>query len=283
MKKIIKSKKLLITVVMIVVVLGLLTISVGVRNRKSTPSFVQRVGNDTMAIVSRVVSWPVSLVTNSSKSVSDLVNAENENDHLKTKVDDLAQTKARNNALESENAQLKAALKLKDTLTNYDIITGSVISRASDSWSDILIINRGSQSGVEKNMAVMSGGGVIGRILEANRTSSKVELLTSTDKSANRFAVEAESTNGKKVHGIISVTDDNQLAFTQVIDGAKLKKGTKVYTSGMGGRSPKGLLVGTVKKTTRDNFGLSDVIDITPAGNLNDPSVVSIVKREVSQ
>lgn len=51
----------------------------------------------------------------------------------------------------------------------------------------------------------------------------------------------------------------------------------------MGGLSPKGLLVGTVKKTTRDTFGLSDVVEIQPAGNLNDPSVVSVIKRKVEE
>lgn len=108
-------------------------------------------------------------------------------------------------------------------------------------------------------------------------------MITTTDKSTNKFAVEADAANGKKVHGVISVGENNQLAFTQVVDGQKLKKGTRVYTSGMGGLSPKGLLVGTVKKTTRDTFGLSDVVEIQPAGNLNDPSVVSVIKRKVEE
>ncbi|MBD5430044.1 rod shape-determining protein MreC [Lactobacillus sp.] len=283
MKNFFKNKKILATFIIIIVILSMLTVSVNLRNRRSAPTFVQKLGNDTMAIVSRVVKWPVSLVTGSVDSVQNLVNAQNENDHLKKQIDDLAQTKARNSALESENTQLKQALKLKSTLSDYDIVNGSVISRSPDSWSDLLVINQGSQSGIKKNMAVMSGSGVIGRIIEVNRTSSKVELITSTDKSANRFAVEATAADGKKVHGIISVTSDNKLAFTQVVDGRKLKKGTRVYTSGMGGRSPKGLLVGTVKKTTRDSYGLSDVIEIKPAGNINDPSVVSVIERKVAE
>lgn len=282
MKNFFKNKKILATFIVIILILSMLTVSVNLRNRRTAPTFVQKIGNDTVAIVSRVVSWPVNLISGSVDGVQNLINTQNENDHLKKQVDDLAQTKARNSALESENTQLKQALKLKETLSNYEIVNGSVISRSPDTWSDLLIINQGSQSGIQKNMAVMSGSGLIGRIIEVNRTSSKVELLTSTDKSANRFAVEADAANGKKVHGIISVTSNNQLAFTQVVDGRKLKKGTRVYTSGMGGRSPKGLLVGTVKKTTRDTYGLSDVIEIEPAGNLNDPSVVSVIKREVS-
>lgn len=197
----------------------------------------------------------------------------------------MAQTKARNSSLEAENKQLKSALNLKNTLTTYTIVNASVISRSPDTWSDILIIDKGSSSGIKKNQAVMSGGGVIGRILEVNSATSKVELITTTDKSANRFSVEADAANGKKVHGIITVNSDdtNSLYFTQVVDSKKLKKGAKVYTSGLGGRSPKGLLVGTVAKTTRDSFGLSDLIEIKPAGSIGDASVVSVVERKVSE
>ncbi|MBP2057816.1 rod shape-determining protein MreC [Lactobacillus colini] len=282
MKNFFKNKKILATFIVVIVILSMLTISVNLRNRRSAPTFVQKLGNDTIAIVARVVKWPVSLFTGSIDSVQDLIDTQNENDHLRKQIDNLAQTKARNSALEDENTQLKQALKLKSTLSDYNIVNGSVISRSPDTWSDLLIINQGAQSGIKKNMAVMSGPGVIGRIVEVNRTSSKVELITSTDKSANRFAVEADAADGKKVHGIISVTSGNELAFTQVVDGRKLKRGTRVYTSGMGGRSPKGLLVGTVKKTTRDSYGLSDVIEIKPAGNINSPSIITVIKRKVA-
>ncbi|HBQ43936.1 MAG TPA: rod shape-determining protein MreC, partial [Lactobacillus acetotolerans] len=86
----------------------------------------------------------------------------------------------------------------------------------------------------------------------------------------------------KNVHGIITVISGNNLAFTQVVDSNKLKQGTKVYTSGMGGNSPKGLLIGTVSSTTHDTFGLSDLIKINPAGEVNDPSVVTVIQRKVT-
>ncbi|MBD5432611.1 MAG: rod shape-determining protein MreC [Lactobacillus sp.] len=282
MKNFLKNRKILTILIIIICVLSMLSITVRMRNNRKSPIFIQKLGNDTMSIVSQVVDLPIRLISGGTDSVQELVNAENENDHLKQQVTSLSQTKARNNALEAENVQLKDALKLKETLTDYDIVDASVISRSPDTWSDLLIINKGSQAGLKKNMPVMSGKGVIGRIIEVDATSSKVELITSTDKSANRFSVEASSTNGKKVHGIISVYGKNQLAFTQVVDSSKLKKGTEVYTSGMGGNSPKGLLVGTVTKTTRDSFGLSDVVRIRPAGNLNDASVVSVIKRKVA-
>ena len=246
------------------------------------PLLIQSLGNDIVALGTRIVDVPVGWISGGLNSAHDILNTQEENNHLKREITNLGQTKVRNSALEKENRQLKSALKLKDTLSGYTLVNASVISRSPDTWSDLLTINKGSSAGIRKNMAVMCGGGVIGRIVEANAASSKVELLTTTDESANRFSVQADAVNGKTVHGIITVTSNNNLAFTQVVDGRKLKAGTRVYTSGMGGNSPKGLLIGTVTTTTRDSFGLSDQIRIKPAGDINDPSVVTVIERQVA-
>ncbi|AWN33345.1 MAG: rod shape-determining protein MreC [Lactobacillus helsingborgensis] len=281
MKKFLQNKKLLSACIIVVLIFAILGGSVSMRNKRNTPMIIQSFGNDVVAVGARIIDFPLSFVSGSLNNVHDLMNTQNENNYLKSKVTDLEQTKTRNATLEAENKQLKSALKLKESLTDYEKIQASVISRSPDSWSDLLIINKGTTAGLRKNMAVMSGGGVIGRVVEVNAASAKVELITTSDKSANRFAVEAQAVNGKKVHGIITVIGNNTLAFTQAVDGKKLKRGTKIYTSGMGGNSPKGLLVGTIATTTHDTFGLSDLVKITPAGELNDPSVVTIIKRKV--
>lgn len=282
MKKFLQNKKLLSVCVAVIVIFSVIGASVSLRKKRSTPLIVQSLGNDIVAVGARIVDFPIGLVSGSFNTVHDLLNTQDENNYLKSRVTDLEQTKARNQSLEAENRQLKDALKMKKTLTDFDMVTASVISRSPDNWTDLLTINKGSTVGLRKNMAVMSGGGVIGRIVEVNAASAKVELITATDKTANRFAVEAEATNGDKVHGIITVIGDKTLAFTQAIDSKKLKRGTKVYTSGMGGNSPKGLLIGKIVTTTHDSFGLSDLIKINPAGELNDPSVVTVIKRTVN-
>ncbi len=282
MKKFLQNKKLLSACIAVILAFTIIGGSVGLRNRRDTPLIIQSFGNDVVAVGSRIIDFPLSFVSGSLNNVHDLLNTQDENNYLKSKVTDLEQTKARNSSLEDENKQLKSALKVKNTLTDYNIIQASVISRSPDSWTDLLVINKGTTSGLRKNMAVMSGGGIIGRLIEVNAATAKVELITTSDKSANRFAVEAKAVNGKKVHGIITVIGNKTLAFTQAVDSEKLKRGAKIYTSGLGGNSPKGLLVGTISTTTHDTFGLSDLIKINPAGELNDPSVVSVIKRKVN-
>ena len=281
MKKFLQNKKLLSVCIVVIALFTVIGGSVSLRNKRNTPLVIQSLGNDIVALGARIVDFPIGMISGGFNNVNELLNTQNENNYLKSRVSELEQTKARNSCLEAENKQLKSALKLKKTLTDFEQVNASVIARSPDSWTDILVINKGTTSGLHKNMAVMSGGGVIGRIVEADVASAKVELITTTDKSTNRFAVEAEATNGKKVHGIITVIGDKTLAFTQAVDSKKLKQGTRIYTSGMGGNFPKGLLIGEVAATTHDSFGLSDLIKVNPAGELNDPTTVTVIKRTV--
>lgn len=282
MKKFLQNKKLLSVCIVIILIFSVLGGSVSLRKNRNTPLVIQSFGNDIVAVGTRIIDFPISLVSGSLNNVHALLNTQNENNYLKSQITDLEQTKARNESLEAENKQLKSALKMKETLTDFDTVQANVISRSPDNWSDLLIINKGTTAGLRKNMAVMSGGGVIGRVVEVNAASSKVELITTSDKSANRFAVEAQSVSGDKVHGIITVIGNKTLAFTQAIDSNKIKRGTKIYTSGMGGNSPRGLLIGSIAATTHDTFGLSELMKINPAGELNEPSIVTVIKRKVS-
>ena len=199
MKNFFQNRKMLAAFGTVALLAALLGSTVMLRNNLSAPLLIQRLGNDIVSVGSRIVSVPVSWFTDGIDSVKDLQNAADENSHLKKKVAELAQVEARNAALEKENKQLKAAAGIKNTLTGYTTTTASVISRASDSWSEVLTIDKGKSSGLKKDMAVMSGGGVIGRILEVDEATSKVELITTTDSSANRFAVQATTDTGKAV------------------------------------------------------------------------------------
>ena len=115
---------------------------------------------------------------------------------------------------------------------------------------------------------------------EVNKTNSKVELLSNTSESANRFAVTIDGTNGRTVNGIITGYDasTDELIMGQVSSKAKLKKGTKVMTSGMGGVTPKGLYVGRVTRVGKDDYGLAQKVYIKPAADMNDVNIVTVAE-----
>ncbi len=280
MRKFFSNRRLVILVLILIACFGLMAGSDSMRNRRNTPPLIQQFGNDIVGFVDGIVAIPVNAVQSGFSSVGQLMNTYSENRELKQQVTELAQTKVRDQTLAKENKELKQELKLNKSLTDYNTITASVMMRTPSSWQKQLVINKGQTNGIKKNMPVMSGSGLIGRISEVNKTNSKVELLSNTGESANRFAVTIDGTNGRTVNGIITGYDasTDELIMGQVSSKAKLKKGTKVMTSGMGGVTPKGLYVGRVTRVGKDDYGLAQKVYIKPAADMNDVNIVTVAE-----
>ncbi|MEE6635532.1 rod shape-determining protein MreC [Limosilactobacillus pontis] len=279
MRKFFSNRRLVIIVIILVVCFGLMAGSITMRNRRNTPPLIQQFGNDIVGFADSAVALPVNWLQTSFSSVNDLMNTYSENRELKQQVTDLAQTKVRNQALAHENKQLKQELKLNSSMTDYDTVTAAVLMRTPSAWQQQLVINKGKSSGIKKNMPVMSDGGLIGRIAEVNKTNSKVELLSDTSESSNRFAIAIHGTDGI-VNGIVTGYNAScdELVMGQVSSKAKLKKGARVTTNGMGGITPKGLYVGKVARVGKDDYGLAQKVYITPAANFNDINIVTVAE-----
>lgn len=281
MQKSFFNKKLVIILVAIIISFLMIAFSISVRNNRSMPPFVQQVGNEAAGLVERVVNTPIAALNKAGQSFVSLLDTYQENQELKKQVDSLAAQKVENQTLREENKALKQQLKLNKTLTDYDKISAYVISRTPSSWQNQVTINQGSLAGVTKNAAVLSREGLIGRVTEVNKTNSKVELITTQNDTANRFAVQLTNTKGHVVNGLITDydADNNLLVMGQVTLKEEIKKGTQVITSGMGGTTPKGLLIGTVVKVADNDYGLPSKIYIKPAANITDLGVVTVAKR----
>lgn len=282
MRKFFSNRRLVLIVVSLVVAFGLMGGSVALRNNRQTPPLIQQFGNDVVGFADNLVAVPANFIQGGVTSYQDLLNTYQENRELKAQVAELAETKVRDQTLAKENKQLKAELKMKHSMTDYELISAAVVTRTPSAWQQQVVINKGQASGIQKDMPVMSGGSLIGRVAEVNKTNSKVELLSDTGESANRFAIQIDNKGGKTVNGIITDYNSatNELIMGQVTTKATIEKGTKVYTNGMGGITPKGLYVGTVSRVGKDDYGLAQKVYIKPAANFNDLNVVSVAKTE---
>ncbi len=280
MQKFFSNRRLVVIFVLLILCFGLMAGSVALRNKKSTPTLIQQFGNDIVGFTNNVVSYPISGVKSGLNSVSELMNSYSENKTLKKQVSELAQVKVRDQTLADENSQLKKELKLQKSLTDYSTVTAAVISRTPSSWQSQIVISKGQTDGIRKNMPVLSQSGLIGRVSEVNKTNSKVELLSDSNESSNRFAIQIKTSSGDVVNGIITgyKKSTGQLIMGQVTSDADIKKNDKITTSGMGGVTPKGLYVGKVAKVGKDDYGLAKKIYITPATDYNDLNVVSVAE-----
>ncbi len=279
-KKFNPSKKIIITLIIAILVVVTVSVTALQRNRGNKNNLVQSVINDTVSFVDRALTAPVNWLNRGITAVDDLFNTYDENAKLKAKLDSYDTVAVENKNQAKEIEELKAELALNATLTSYDTVTGNVISRSPNNWQDILIIDKGSKDGLENNMPVMSQKGLVGRIVEVNTASSKVELLTSENQNSDHFPVKVTSGDGDSF-GLLSSFDTKEgaLVVTQLTGSATIKVGDLVQTSGLGGNSPANLVIGTVSKIKADSFGLERQVYVTPYAQMYDINIVTVVKR----
>lgn len=267
MSKFFKNNKLIVILCAIIVFIAL----IGVSLRSQTQSPVEQYVGDSVAFGQRVVSYPVQFV---SGSIGTLFSKESS----KEQSSKVKQLEVENERLKAENKKYKKELDIED-ISKFEPISSTVLSRNPDQWMNTLVINQGSKDGIQKNMAVLTSEGLVGRISKVNQFSSQVDLI-STNTRSNRLSVNIQH-KGTNIFGLIDHYDtkNNELVIADISNKNSVKKGDKVVTSGLADQLPSSIYIGEVSKVENDQYGLSKEVRVKTAANLSDLNHVYVAKR----
>ena len=97
--------------------------------------------------------------------------------------------------IKAENERLLEIIGKEEDLRDYEPVQATVISRNPDQWEEKIIIDKGEDHGIEKNMAVMTAKGLIGKVVLVTPFTSTVELLSTENRN---FRVAAVIAGGKE-------------------------------------------------------------------------------------
>ena len=160
----------------------------------------------------------------------------------------------------AENKRYRELLDFKAAHRQFNVRAGSVISRDYGTWSNTMVIDIGSEDGIEENMAVVTPAGVVGFISDVYPHSSRVQLLTDPRTSIGAIVQRPESRVSSVVRGNGNVPTEPQ--FVNIAKDADILEGDTLVTSGFGSIYPKGLYIGTIVSINQDDndFGKYAVI-----------------------
>lgn len=275
LRRFFENKKLIVLLVSVITSFSMIAYSIFSQSQMPKPILWV---NDVTAVVGRFVSTPTNAMMRFTDSINDLMNTYEDNQRLKSQISSLEELEAQNEILQSENEELSALLDLQPSLVGKNVIASSVISRSPDTWLDSITIDVGTNSGIEESMSVMTESGLVGHVTEVSATSSKVQLLITENNQMKNVAVSIQTDDGI-VSGILSDYDEKtqELILKQVPNDAKVSEGNTVTTSGLGGVSPEGLIIGEVTSASSDNFGLSQSVKVKPAADFKDIRSVLVI------
>lgn len=141
--------------------------------------------------------------------------------------------------LESENQSLQALLNVKPDPA-HRFITARVIADSGNAFVKSAIVAAGSEDLVQKGQAVLSGDGLVGRIIESGRKSARILLLTDVN---SRVPVLLE---GSRQKAMLGGNNTDLLELKYLPQDVDVKAGTRIVTSGNGGMFISGLPVGVI-------------------------------------
>lgn len=272
-------------IIIIVVILIILALALYVKTLKEDRklNMVESLIKDSVIFVEKIILTPFNYVGNLIDDFSELRNVQEENDKLKTSIERVDAIETENIELRREIEALKKELSIDYVLTDYDYLNATVISRNIGYWYNTLTIDKGTNNGISEGMVVVNSTGLIGKIIKTTTFTAEIRLITTSDTN-NKISVSISNGNGK-INGLINRYDyeNNFLEVEGISNTEEVKVGDYVYTSGLGGVFPSGILIGTVESITTDEYDLAKIINVKPSTDFNDINYVAILKRKDSE
>ncbi len=278
-----KKKKLALRYVILAILISIILFLVIFSYTLKTDRKLNKVESlikDVIVFSQKIVYVPFNYLSDKVSDFSKLKDVEKENDILNTSLDRMSSIEAENVELRRQIEKLKEELNIDYVLTDYEYLNATVVSRNIGYWYNTITLDKGSYSGVEVDMVVINAKGLIGKVISTTTFTSEVRLITTND-SNNKISVLVSDGNNK-VYGLLNKYDydTNTLKIEGISNTLQVNIGDMVYTSGMGGVFPSGILIGKVNAITTDEYDLAKIINVTPSADFNDINFVSILKRK---
>lgn len=209
----------------------------------------------------RIISYPYDafnrFTMNITTRFSELYNTFEENKRLKKELNAALMERQRFAEMIQENRRLKELLALKEHLPNY-VTTAKVIARGYDRLLNTLILDKGKNSGIKKDMPVITSKGLVGKVYSVKDDFSEVLLLRDPNFSA---AVRLQKSRHE---GVISGTGYRYCILKYIPPEEWVEKGEVVVTSGLDGIFPPGLFVGIVSSVRKEGIEFFQDIKVIP-------------------
>lgn len=273
------NKKYIILIAVFVVALVLGITNAIIMNKENLSPFEKSIKDATLA-VTKILYKPVEFVKDKMKEHSEKQDLYEKYKELEKKVKETDLIQSKKEELEREVENLKKTLGLNQTLSESSYLNATVVNRNLGYWYNTITIDKGSYNGVEKDMPVIVSEGLIGKVTKVTNFNSTVKLITSDDVN-NKTSVKIK-VGDKFVYGLLSGYDKKKRTFIVegISDNTEIPKDSVVTTTGMGDSFPSGIVVGTVKRVTTDNFDLAKTVEVTSNVDYDDLSFVTILKRK---
>lgn len=205
------------------------------------------------------------------------------NKELQAKVDDLT---VKNNMLQQEKHELerlRELYELDQKYGDYEKVGARVTANDSGNWFSSFIIDKGEKDGIQVDMNVMAGVGLVGIVTEVGPNWARVRSVI--DDASNVSALVLSTSDKCIVSGDLTLMQKGKIQFEQLPNNDnEIKVGEQVVTSHISSKYLPGILIGYISKIEVDSNNLTRSGYITPAvdfQHLQEVLVITTTKEQL--
>jgi rod shape-determining protein MreC len=220
------------------------------------------------AEVQRATTSAVSGLQDSWQNYFALQQVRVENEQLKSELARLQVQMQQERAVGQQSRSLQQLLDLRSSL-QIQTTAANVIGAGASAEFRTMTLDKGTQQGLQSDMAVISPSGVVGRVILPTPRASKLQLLI------DRNAAAGAMVERSRAQGLVMGTGSG-LRLDYVSGTADVKAGDRVVTSGIDGIYPKGFVIGQIESVARGAGEFSAIV-VRPAVDFSALETVLVV------
>lgn len=225
------------------------------------------------AMVTEPVSQAVQGIREGFRGIFRFKQVVAENQSLKQQVEQLQLERSELELTRNEKEELEELQSMFqcETIADRSAVAADVTAMDYTGQQGVITIDKGSQDDVQVGCSVVSGDGLVGRVVQVSERSAKVASLLA-EKSKVSFQVKGK----KKKTGVVE--SDGSGGLTGYVLEAKgtVKKGDELVTSGIG-TYPEALKIGEVAKAEKKNETQMLTIQVSPAVSFSSLKKVAVL------
>ena len=258
--------------IIVLIVTSLFLITLDLRGVKVIDGI--RVGTQTaLTPVQKAGSWLISPLRNFISDVTHLGRTRNQIERLKSENDRLRLKLQNRKTADAQLSQLKGVLDLAGK-AGFKVVSARVISQGSStSFAQTITIDAGTNSGIKKNMTVISGYGLVGVVKYAYPNSALVQLASDPS-----FRIGARIAGSQQI-GILSGQGTRKGVLQLLDNTTQVSVGDVILARGSQNGRPfvPGIPIGEVTKVDNSPGSVTQTADGKFYTNFTSVGVVSVV------
>lgn len=207
-----------------------------------TAVFSTLAGRYISSVVLPLISAPLQFCEDISATARSLLSFEEltlENKKLQEQIAGLTAQLTQLRETSRENVRLRRLLFLQQKIP-LRTQAALIIGKDCSNWTKTILINKGTAQGVKKDMPVIFGAGLVGKVAESSSTVSKIELIIDANV---KIPVKILRTKEEGIAFGNPHLRSNTCSIKYIRD---IKIGDTIVSSGLGKIYPRGFLIGEV-------------------------------------